>query len=143
MERQRHLMIVDDDEDDRNLFIEAFKEIAPDKIITYAQDGIHLVEQLEFIEPDVIFLDLNMPRKNGLESLRELRCSDKYANLPVLIYSTAADHAHIDSTYKLGANLYIQKPVSYQDIKKIIRKLLAIKLDDICPQPPRNKFLLK
>jgi CheY-like chemotaxis protein len=139
-----HIVLADDDEDDRDLFTEAMHEIAPNVRITTVVNGSKLMSKLNGTGelPDVIFLDLNMPQKNGIECLEELRGSDKYRNIPVVIYSTSASHHQIEQTYNSGANLYIQKPQHFEGIKTLLRKMLSLDPQEYLPRPARSKFVM-
>ncbi|MNR24262.1 Response regulator rcp1 [compost metagenome] len=77
------------------------------------------------IFPDVIFLDLNMPLLSGSETLEKIRENDRFKNIPVIaIYSTSANMTGVNDTFGLGANVYIVKPISFMDLKKIIVKVI-------------------
>jgi CheY-like chemotaxis protein len=86
-------------------------------------DTLHLASAPE---PQILFLDLNMPIKSGKECLDEIRSDDKLLHLPVAIYSTSASRRDIDETYDKGADVYITKPCDYKELKKIILKVLGI-----------------
>jgi DNA-binding NarL/FixJ family response regulator len=135
-DKDLNIWIADDDADDRELFAEAMSDIAPNvKVMQYLSDpGTDL--------PDTIFLDLNMPQKSGLECLEELRGMAKFKNVAIVIYSTSANPTQIDETYKIGANLYIQKPSQFDGIKSLLHKMLSLQPDDYFPQPSRSKFVL-
>ena len=141
-----HILLADDDDDDREFFKEAVQSIAPSVKVTTSNDGEEMLEILEKSTndlPDLIFLDLNMPFKNGFECLEVLKTADKLKNIPVLIYSTTANLAQVDITYQKGANLYIQKPHSYDGIKKMIKKIFEFDLQELISQPHREKFVFK
>ncbi|MEP7171070.1 MAG: response regulator [Bacteroidota bacterium] len=141
-----HVLLADDDEDDREFFKEAVQAVAPSVKVTTTNDGeemINLLNETQKDLPDLIFLDLNMPCKNGFECLEELKNNEKLKNIPVLIYSTTANIEQVDHTYKKGANLYIQKPHSFDGIKNMLKKIFAFNIEDLFPQPQREKFVLR
>src|SRR4030095_3421912 len=141
-----HILIADDDEDDRMFFSDAITAIAPSAKLTEAFNGDDLITKLmrhDFDLPDLIFLDLNMPYKNGLECLKEIRSTELLKSLPILIYSTSLNRDHVDISYLNGANMYIQKPVSYDGIKRILKTIFSLHPLDWFQQPPREKFILK
>jgi len=141
-----HVVLADDDEDDREFFKEAMQTIAPSVRVTTAIDGIDMFSILEKYAndlPDLIFLDLNMPCKNGFECLEELKLSDKWKDIPVLIYSTTANFEQVNLTYQKGANLFIQKPHSYDGIKKMLKKIFEFDLQALFLQPLRENFVFK
>lgn len=140
-----HILLADDDEEDREIFISALREVAPDVQISVARDGRELMRKLgsaDYQLPDIVFLDLNMPVKNGYECLEEIRSNEQIAGVPVVIYSTSNSREHIDDTYRKGADLYICKPESFADLKVIAGKLLAHKWG-MHTRPLRENFVLK
>jgi CheY-like chemotaxis protein len=136
------ILLADDDPEDRLLFKEALDETRMGALVT-ARDGLELMNTLSRMPelPDVIFLDLNMPRKNGHECLREIKNNTKFGGIPVVIYSTSRSEAQIDATYKEGANLYVTKPDSFSLLKKLVRQVLSLKCSDFSPQPDRKHFV--
>jgi len=141
-----HILLADDDDDDRYFFAQAVNELSGCIKLSTAKDGTELLRLLKNTDvelPDLIFLDLNMPRKNGLECLEELRQSAQLKNIPVIIYSTSSHPRQVEDTYKKGANLFIQKPDSYTGIKKVLHKVLSISRDELCQQADRASFLIQ
>jgi CheY-like chemotaxis protein len=141
-DKKLHVFFGDDDQEDIEFFKRAISETSDDIRITIAKDGLQLLEFLQVVVPDIIFLDLNMPRMNGIDCLKEIRNQEIYKDVPVIIYSTTAEKAHIDLTYALGANMYIQKPENFTKIKDRLAKTLALSLDDLVPQPPKSKYVV-
>ena len=124
-----HILLADDDEDDRLLFKEAVERGKMRAKITFLNDGVKLMEYLlkpDRILPQVVFLDLNMPRKNGLECLREIRGHDILKNLSVVIYSTSSSFEDVEETFAQVANIYIKKPNDFGVLKKIISEVLGL-----------------
>lgn len=142
----KKIFLADDDADDRDFFADALKEVSLQTELTLASDGIELMSNLEKIAepppPHVIFLDLNMPRKNGYECLKEIRETPTLKNIPVVILSTTANENAIEITYSLGASCYIQKPNSHQLLKKTIETVLALDLWEHSKRIPKEKFVL-
>lgn len=138
-----HIILADDDEDDRIFFKEAMSETVSTATVNTANDGIELMNMLSSKLPDAIFLDLNMPFKNGQECLSEIKANKRYKNIPVVIYSTSSNVDQINSTFKAGANLYISKPDSYLKLKIILKKVFTLKCEEYKPQPDKEKFVLK
>lgn len=134
------ILLADDDADDRELFEEALSDVHPSAVLTTAQDG----EELMFIlrnyhKPDLLFLDLNMPRKNGKECLHEIVKTPELRNIPIIVYSTSVNPVDIEETFSLGAKLFFRKPNSYEDLKRNVAEIFNEKLNS-----PRTKdsFLL-
>jgi CheY-like chemotaxis protein len=82
------------------------------------QPGIHL--------PHLIFLDLNMPLKSGMDCLQEIRASERLKHLSVAIYSTSASDEHIEETFVRGANVYIRKPNDFATLKKVLNDVISV-----------------
>jgi CheY-like chemotaxis protein len=139
-----HIFLVDDDPDDRLLFQEAINEIAPHTKLSLADGCDMLVKIASFgsEKPDIIFLDLNMPGLNGFDCLDEIKSKKSLGNVPVLIYSTTANPEQVKKTYKKGATLYIQKPSSFEGIKKLVNKVLLINLTDNMPKAIESNLVL-
>lgn len=139
-----HIFLVDDDADDRMLFQEALQEVAPESKLSLA-DGCDMLLQLAKVEsdkPDMILLDLNMPGLNGFECLDEIKSKKHFGNVPVLIYSTSANPDQVKKTYNKGATLYMQKPTSFEGIKKLMNKVLTINLVDYMPKAIESNVVL-
>jgi len=120
-----NILLVDDDEDDRMLFTEAFSELKINTSVVTLNDGIQLMEWLtqeSTLLPHFLFLDLNMPRKNGMECLNEIKSNDKLKDIFVAIYSTSYNEKDVEETFLNGANVYITKPNNFNDLKKVLEK---------------------
>lgn len=140
-----NILLADDDADDRLLFEEALMEVSEDARITTARNGEQLMGILNKTTPPpphLIFLDLNMPLKNGFECLEELKASKKYRSIPVVIFSTSCQKEAIDSVYNKGADYYICKPDNFQKLKKLIHAVFSIHPIDTSSRPSRENFLL-
>lgn len=123
-----NIFYADDDIDDRELFREIINEISGEWDVYLQDSGDALLKLLQNPppKPSVIFLDLNMPRKSGFDVLEEIRSSAQMHNIPVVIISTSNDEQAITRSKMLGANLYVPKPSSYSDYKKILRQVLEL-----------------
>ena len=123
------VFLADDDDDDCVLFQDAMNEVANDHELVIAYDGQELLEVLHARvppEPRVIFIDLNMPRKNGIECLQEIKRMEKLKGIPVVILSTSSQADSIETAFAHGADHYITKPGTYTMLKKTIETVLAI-----------------
>ena len=139
------IMLADDDADDRLLFEEALKEIDRQTEITTATDGeelMNLLSQELQKNLSVIFLDLNMPKKNGFECLQEIRQKDKLKHIPVVVYSTSCQGESIDKMYEFGASYYICKPNNFNKLKNSIEHIFSIGLHKLFPQPSKEDFVI-
>lgn len=141
-----NILLVDDDEDD--LFF-AQRALAKSNLPnnTYmVYNGIELFDYLKHRgkytpenapRPDIILLDLNMPKMNGTEALRELRSHAELAHIPVILFTTSGAEQDINTSYKLGANSYIKKPGDFNKLVEIMDALKAYWIEH-ASLPPRN-----
>jgi CheY-like chemotaxis protein len=138
-----NIFLADDDEDDTFLFQEALEQLSLSSNLVTAENGLELMNKLTSspVIPDMIFLDMNMPVKNGLECLSELRAMEMYRETPVIILSTSVAGYLLESAYKAGANLYIQKPTSFSSLITILESCFS-KQDHLASQPDLNDFLV-
>ncbi len=138
-----NIFLADDDEDDTFLFQEALEQIPVPTDLIIAENGMELMRKLGSTEvvPDLIFLDMNMPVKNGLECLQELRSSTTYSKTPVVILSTSVAGYLLEDAYKAGANLYIQKPTSFSNLVTILERCL-LKKSSLVNRPALSEFLI-
>jgi CheY-like chemotaxis protein len=123
-----HVLLADDDDDDRLFFTDAFNEIKIKTSVKTVNNGIELMAYLSSPKtstPHILFLDLNMPLKGGIECLREIRNNENLKNLSVAIYSTSSSDSDIEETFIQGANIYIKKPNSFSTLKKVLNEVIA------------------
>jgi CheY-like chemotaxis protein len=122
------ILCTDDDEDDREFFAQAIADLHLNSPVVFCKNGPELLARLGDKNtdiPDIIFLDLNMPILSGLETLQKIREEDRFKNIPIIaIYSTSTTIDEVRNTFGLGANVYIVKPISFGDLKKIIVKVI-------------------
>ena len=137
-------MLAEDDEDDSQFFEEALKSVTDPPSLIRAKDGVELTNLLQDIYPlpDIIFLDLNMPRKNGAQCLKEIRKKESLQHLPVIVLSTTSSEDIVDAMYQSGANLYIQKPSDFKMWKRAIAKVLNMDWNIHAPFSVKENFTL-
>jgi CheY-like chemotaxis protein len=122
------ILIVDDDEDDRDLFCIAVHDIDPSINCIVARNGVEALQGLrseEFEKPDWIFLDLNMPRLNGIQCLTELKKDPSLQDIPVIIYTTSKIQEDKDKTLQLGAVHFITKPSTQRELREAIEFVIT------------------
>jgi CheY-like chemotaxis protein len=137
-------LLADDDKDDSILFQDILDELPLSTQLATVYNGEQLMKLLNEKEPlpDILFLDLNMPRKNGLECLSEIKHTEKLKRLPVIIFSTSYESEIVNRLYKNGAQYYIRKPNDFTQFKKVIYQALTLTGQTDISQPPREKFVL-
>ena len=117
--------VVDDDEDDRLFIRSAFIDAHPPVAVLTLTDGDELLPLLIQCGelPRLILLDVNMPRKNGFETLSELRQLPDFADLPVVMLTTSSDEEDRQRSLALGANRFLTKPLSYGQLRELAQAL--------------------
>ncbi|CDF80417.1 response regulator receiver [Formosa agariphila KMM 3901] len=138
--------LVDDDEDDRFLFKEAMDQIHIKTELSMFENGQKFMDFLlgpNSVLPQVVFLDLNMPVKNGLECLQEIRTTEHLKELSVAIYSTSSSEVDIDETFINGANIYINKPNDFSKLKSVIEKVLQINWQYSTSNLNKENFIMR
>ncbi len=126
------ILIAEDDADDRFLFKTAFEEKGYKDQIEFVENGIELWKFLENISkrttneriyPSFILLDLNMPKKDGREVLREIKQHPEFKKIPVVVFTTTNSENEVKRCYELGANTYVVKPVSFDSLLKVVEEI--------------------
>ncbi len=140
------IALADDDADDRFLFEEAIKEIHIKTNLSLYVNGKELMEYLtspNAVLPQLVFLDLNMPVKNGLQCLKEIRGNSALKELSVAIYSTSCSEKDIEETFINGANIYINKPNNFNKLKEVIERVLQLDWQYQTSYLNKDNFLLR
>jgi len=117
--------LVDDDIDDANLFQETLGQVDPSIVFAHANDGQEALEQLTSatIRPDLIFLDLNMPRMDGKQCLTAIKQDAQLQHIPVIMYTTSSQSQDIEETMLHGAVCFITKPSSIRELESILSSI--------------------
>jgi CheY-like chemotaxis protein len=138
------ILLADDDLDDRYFFDKVLNALPILTNLTTVDDGeklmTYLSQNLKTL-PDVLFLDLNMPRKKGFECLFEIRNNNKLKKIPVVIYSTFVDRDMADLLYKGGADFYVPK-TTLIELDKAVKHILHLLTENKFSQPARARFVL-
>lgn len=121
-------MLADDDAVDRELFSEALKSTRVKYKLDEVPGGEEVFTHLNANsqKPDLIILDLNMPVKDGRETLRELKANKSFKYIPVIILSTSNSHFDVRYSYDYGASLFLTKPHSFHDLVEMLDTLLTL-----------------
>jgi CheY-like chemotaxis protein len=142
------ILMADDDADDRELTRDALMESRLVNDLHFVEDGAALLDYLHqrgaysrpgsAPRPGVILLDLNMPRKDGREALREIKADPELRNIPVVVLTTSKAEEDIAQSYDLGANSFITKPVTFAGLVEVVRELgrYWFEIVELPPAPP-------
>ena len=125
------ILIAEDDPDDRMIIEEAIQENGSKSAIHFVHDGQELIDYLEETQaegsetpvPQVIILDLNMPKIDGREALRFVKNNQLFKKIPTIILTTSKAAEDIESSYDLGVNSFITKPANFSGMTEVVRKL--------------------
>lgn len=140
------ILMAEDDADDRVLLADAFAESGVVVSLDFVADGVELMQRLALREadanqglPDLVLLDLNMPRMDGREALRAIREHERLRHLPVIILTTSSAELDIRVSYQLGANSYVTKPRRFDELIAVLRALERYWMDIVqLPSDPNQ-----
>lgn len=141
----RKIIVVDDDEDDRDLFAEALESLNLKTELVQFKNGQELLDYLQEVDASIatlVFLDLNMPIISGMEVLKQLRKTFKVNEIFVTIYSTSSSKKDVENAYCYGANGYLRKPSSFQQLCDLINKAIYTSGTHQGKQLVKDKFVL-
>jgi len=139
------ILLAEDDPDDRQFFQEALTEAQISSKLTTVEDGLQLTKYLAEADgqtPDIIFLDINMPYKNGKECLKEIRSNSSFKHVPVIMFSTSSYKTDIEETFANGANMYVSKPVFFDDVVTILKQIFSLNWKEELLHADQKRFLM-
>ncbi len=141
-----NILLADDDLDDCNFFKHALEELSPSAQLTTVHDGEELMNYLSENSSrnegtDVLFLDINMPRKTGLECLSEIKRDPKLKDIPVVMFSTSNSWDTINMLFKSGSDVYIHKPSDFAQLKQVIHHAIPIAAEQVFSISPLKYIL--
>lgn len=122
------VLLVDDDIEDQEIFLDAINEVDPLIHCACASDGeaaLKLLDGEAIVKPDLLFIDLNMPKLNGKQVLLELKKSDNLKDIPVIMYSTFFAHNDVEEVTRLGAAHYMLKATKFSELCSNLRNILS------------------
>ena len=142
--KTQHILLADDDIDDCNFFRDALETLPLSTKLTTVHDGVQLMEYLlknPVQLPNVLFLDINMPRMNGFECLAEIRKNVQLRDLPVVMLSTCKSQDQINIVFKSGAHIYVRKPDNFDQLARVIQNALPLAAENIASNGKLNYIL--
>ena len=130
MKRRHNILIVDDDADDREIIRDAFFNSLNDQDYVFLDNGEKLLEYLEQnIEqniPSLIMLDLNMPGKDGRETLKEIKADRRFLQIPTIVFTTSSSLRDKQTVYDLGANCFVTKPDTFNKLLELTNSITRL-----------------
>ena len=140
----RNALIAEDSDKDFDFFSKAVARISVKVILTRAEDGEVLIKILNDMEinPDVLFLDLLLPMKDGKECLKMIRRNKKFDFMPIVIYSNPKDYESIEFCYRQSANLFVFKPKNTDELVTMLERIFALEWSKLMYYPPIDQFVL-
>lgn len=125
MNSNNPILLVEDDQVDAMTVERAFRDLEINNELIHAVNGLDALDHLRdgSKEPSLILLDINMPRMNGIEFLRELKSNDRFKRIPVVVLTTSNDQKDKFETYDLGISGYMLKPIDYQAFVSLMREI--------------------
>jgi CheY-like chemotaxis protein len=141
MAKIHQVLLAEDDYEEYIQFVKAINSISEEVQVMRLDDGYNTLTMLQTsISPDAIFLDINMPYKNGLMTLDEIRRMDRFRTVPIIICSKNSYQPNVDIAYELGATFYVQKGVPAEKLEKMLRNIFSSSWFTNRIQPPKEKF---
>jgi CheY-like chemotaxis protein len=139
------VLLADDDKDDQEIFQEALDETQIPTELTTVDNGKELIDNLkdpEIPNPDIVFMDINMPVKDGKQVLAEIRNDENLKDIPTVILSTSKNEKDVEEAFNAGANLYVPKPYSFRNFILMLKKVFSLKWTGELLKPLRKTFFM-
>lgn len=133
-EKIKTILLVDDDQDDQLLFAEALRSADEAVLCHTAYNGIDALSKLNIdgaMLPQIIFMDVNMPKMNGIDCLKEIKKSPLLKYIPVIMYSTSCSPAYQKECFASGAVLYVEKPSDFVQLCNLLRQIVTQGIPDV------------
>lgn len=139
---EKDILLAEDDRDDVEIFEMAIKELKLPYLLRHAENGDVLFVLLKERLPYILFLDVRMPCKDGIACIMEIRKNPEYDTLPVVMYSADLSKRIIEEAYRNGANIYLSKTATFNELVVKMRKIFDIDWKNYLHYPPKDQFLL-
>jgi len=136
------VLFADDDEEDFKLFSSAIMDLQLTVILTRAENGNVLMRILNEKIPDILFLDVLLPVKDGKECLKEIRADKRFDSLPIIMYTAVRNFETIEFCYREGSNLFVCKPNTYEELLTVLGKIFSIDWKKMMYYPPFTQYVV-
>ncbi len=141
-DRIQHVLMAEDDDEDFDLLSDAINELSIEVALARAGNGDVLMKMLHREIPDMLFLDILMPCRDGKDCLREIRADKKFDDLPVIVYTSLKDMETEEFCYGKGANLFVYKPHSFSELTGVVQRIFSLNWRKVRYFPKRSDFVL-
>lgn len=142
LDESRKVLVADDDPDDFLTFEVACQELSFKIMLSHVTNSDALIKALDEHVPDILFLDIMMPTYTGTHCLKMLRTNRKFDALPIIMYTSMTDVDNVEFCFREGANLYVVKPASFQELKQTLERILTINWKNTMYFPTRDSFVI-
>lgn len=145
--KPKHILVVDDSLKDCELMMAAFEEHHSDSSLIKLRDGVQALDYLyrrgifknrPADNPDLALFDLNMPKINGLEIIRQVKSDANLKTIPMIVFTSSREPQDITSSYELGVNAYVVKPISLSEFSEVVKKMFGFWAD--VNEPPSQRL---
>ncbi len=139
-----YILLAEDDQDDRRFFKKVFDSLKIQHTLTMCEDGFELMAYIDDtnILPHIIFIDINMPGKSGMECLKSIRADSRLRNTTIAIYSSMSSTTTVEKAFILGANIFIKKPGEFAELKKILSEVIYINWQYVTDGLNRENYMI-
>ncbi len=142
LQDKHDVLLADDDVEDVDIFKWALEQAGIPYTLRHAEDGDVLFVLLKERMPHILFLDIKMPCKDGIACILEIRKNPEYNHLPVIMYTSLLYATYIDEAYRCGANYFMSKPATMQQIVDNLKRIFAINWTNYLHFPSRDQFVI-
>jgi response regulator RpfG family c-di-GMP phosphodiesterase len=142
LEEVQEVVVADDDTDDFELLADVIRSLPLKVMVSRADNGNVLMKLIHEKIPDLLFLDIILPYKDGKDCIREIRSDKKFDSLPIIVYTSIRDLETVEFCYRWGTNLFVHKPHTYSEIGDVVRKIFSINWKKLRYYPTRNEFVV-
>ncbi len=140
--KEKDIMLAEDDLDDVYIFRSALNELGFQYTLRHAENGEKLFILLKNKIPYILFLDIEMPCKDGMACIREIRQNREFDNMPVVMYTSFFTEKYIEQAYRTGANLFLAKSQSFSELVGKLKKIFALNWKEYLHFPTQDSFVI-
>ncbi|MDR3681118.1 MAG: response regulator [Flavipsychrobacter sp.] len=142
LELKKDILLAEDDHEDAVIFDMAMQDLNIPYTLRHAENGDRLFVLLKEKVPYILFMDIDMPCKDGVSCIAEIRKDRAYDNLPIIMYTAHMYNKLVEECYRNGANLYVTKAYTFSSLTEKLKKVFAIDWADYMHYPPQSQFVV-